>query len=60
MPIEREIVEKLLDQLKDYIYDLESMRFTEDELAGNRDTQHLLNHRLHTAVVILPCMSLRP
>lgn len=52
MPIESEIVEKLLEELKDYIYDIENMDFREAELLENRDIQHLLNHRLHTAVEI--------
>lgn len=52
MPIEKEIIEKLLDELKDYIYDIENMNFSETELLGKRDIQHLLNHRLHTAVEI--------
>lgn len=52
MPIEKEMLEKLLDELKDYIYDIENMNFGENELLENRDIQHLLNHRLHTAVEI--------
>lgn len=52
MPIEKEIIVKLLDELKDYIYDIENMSFTQEDLLGERDIQHLLNHRLHTAVEI--------
>ncbi len=52
MPIEKEIIEKLLDELKDYIYDIENMNFSESELLRERDIQHVLNHRLHTAVEI--------
>lgn len=52
MPVEKQIIEKLLIELKDYIYDIENMNFTEDNLLQNRDIQHLLNHRLHTAVEI--------
>ena len=52
MPIEREVVLNLLDQLKDYVADIDQMRFDESELLENRDIQHLLNHRLHSAVEI--------
>lgn len=52
MPVERQIIGKLLDQLKDYIFDIENMSFDEADLLQNRDIQHLLNHRLHTAVEI--------
>lgn len=52
MPIDREMMEKLLDELKDYIYDIENMDFSEEQLLKNRDIQHLLNHRLHLAVEI--------
>jgi len=52
MPVEREIVIKLIDELKDYISDIENMDFDEGDLVDDRDTQHLLNHRLHTAVEI--------
>lgn len=52
MPVEKDIIIRLLDELKDYIYDIENMSFSESELAESRDMQHLLNHRLHTAVEI--------
>ncbi len=52
MPINKEIINRLLEQLKDYIYDLENMEFTQNELLENRDIQHLLNHRLHMAVEV--------
>ncbi|KKS82816.1 MAG: hypothetical protein UV59_C0053G0008 [Candidatus Gottesmanbacteria bacterium GW2011_GWA1_43_11] len=52
MPLNKIIVQDLLDQLKNYVYDLESMNFTLVELEQNRDIQHLINHRLHTAVEI--------
>src|SRR3989344_5920734 len=52
MQIEKEIVEKLLDQLNEYISDIENMNFTEDDLYKKRDIEHLLSHRLHIAVEI--------
>lgn len=52
MPFDREIIDHLLDELKDYIYDIENMKFGENDLLAERDIQHLLNHRLHTAVEI--------
>jgi len=52
MPINKEIIEKLLMELRDYIYDIENMNFSQQELVQNRDIQHLLNHRLHMAVEI--------
>lgn len=52
MPINKEVINGLLVELEDYISDIENMRFDENALAENRDIQHLLNHRLHTAVEI--------
>lgn len=52
MPIDKTIIYNLLEELQDYIYDLENMNFTISELEENRDIQHLINHRLHTAVEI--------
>ncbi len=52
MPIEYQIINKLLEELKGYIYDIENMEFAEKDLLENRDIQHLLNHRLHTSVEI--------
>lgn len=53
MPINKSITTKLLEELKDYLSDLESMSFNENDLLENRDIQHLINHRLHTAVEIV-------
>ena len=52
MPIDKTIINNLLEELQGYIYDLENMRFTLFELEENRDIQHLINHRIHTAVEI--------
>lgn len=52
MPINKTIILKLLEELQGYLYDLENMNFSLAELEKNRDVQHLLNHRLHTAVEI--------
>lgn len=52
MPINKTIILDLLEKLQDYIFDLENMIFTQIELEENRDIQHLINHRLHTAVEI--------
>lgn len=52
MPINKTIILKLLEELQGYLYDLENMDFSLAELEKNRDVQHLLNHRLHTAVEI--------
>ena len=52
MPINKAIINELLEKLKDYIYDLERMNFTLAELEESRDIQHLVNHRLHIAVEI--------
>jgi len=52
MLIDKKIINSLLEKLKEYVYDLESMNFNLNDLEGNRDIQHLVNHRLHTAVEI--------
>lgn len=52
MPLNKVIIQDLLDQLKNYVYDLETMNFDLNDLESNRDIQHLINHRLHTAVEI--------
>lgn len=52
MPIDRDIIEKLLEELSGYLYDIDTMHFVEQDLLESRDIQHLLNHRLHTAVEI--------
>ncbi|OGG02138.1 hypothetical protein A2W14_02755 [Candidatus Gottesmanbacteria bacterium RBG_16_37_8] len=52
MPINKTIILDLLEKLQEYLFDLENMNFTLDELEENRDIQHLINHRLHTAVEI--------
>ena len=52
MPIDKTIINNLLEELQGYIYDLENMHFTLFELEENRDIQHLINHRLHTSVEI--------
>lgn len=52
MPINKEVILKLLEELQGYLYDLEHMTFTLKEIEENRDIQHLVNHRLHTAVEI--------
>jgi uncharacterized protein YutE (UPF0331/DUF86 family) len=52
MPINKRIIYELLEKLKEYVYDIESMNFTLTELEKNRDIQHLINHRLHTTVEI--------
>lgn len=52
MPVNKQIILKLLEELQGYLYDLENMHFSLAELEENRDIQHLLNHRLHTAVEI--------
>jgi len=52
MPINKTIILDLLEKLQEYLYDLENMNFTLSELEENRDIQHLINHRLHTAVEI--------
>ncbi len=52
MPVEKEIINKLLDELKDYVFDIENMSFSKEDALEDRDIQHLLNHRLHTAVEI--------
>lgn len=52
MPIDKTIIRQLLEELQGYVYDLENMSFTLPELEQNRDIQHLVNHRLHTAVEI--------
>ncbi len=52
MSIDKKIVNQLLDRLKDYLHDLEGMEFTLEEIESSRDIQHLVNHRLHTAVEI--------
>lgn len=51
MAIERRTVEELLDQLELYIGLLERMDLPSTaEIDRDIDAQHLLNHRLHTAV----------
>lgn len=53
MGIERKVIEELLDQLDLYLSLLERMEIPSDaELLENHDVQHLLSHRLHTAVEI--------
>lgn len=52
MPINKVIIQKLLEELQGYLYDLENMNFSLAELEENRDIQHLVNHRLHTTVEI--------
>lgn len=52
MPIDKPIINNLLEELQGYVYDVETMHFTLSELEQNRDIQHLINHRLHTAVEI--------
>jgi len=52
MPIDQEILDQLLNQLKDYISYIENMDFTRDELMEDVDIQHLLSHRIHMAVEI--------
>lgn len=52
MPIDKEIIRKLLDELKDYLSDIENMNFAENDLLESRDIQHLLSHRLHMAVEV--------
>jgi len=52
MPIDKEIIENHLDQLKDYIADIENMDFSEESLVKDRDIQHLLSHRMHIAVEV--------
>lgn len=52
MPVNKAAILDLLEKLQDYLYDLEYMNFTLPELQENRDIQHLINHRLHTAVEI--------
>jgi len=46
MLIDKKIINSLLEKLKEYVYDLESMNFNLNDL------EHLVNHRLHTAVEI--------
>lgn len=57
MPLNTLIIFDLLEQLKDYIRDLETMDFTLSDLETDRDIQHLVNHRLHLAVEI--CIDMR-
>lgn len=53
MPIEKRTVRDLLDQLDMYIGLLERMEIPSPaEVEKDQDIQHLLNHRLHTAVEI--------
>ena len=52
MPVNKILLTDLLEKLAEYLYDLENMNFTLAELERERDIQHLINHRLHTAVEI--------
>lgn len=52
MPLNKQIINQLLEELQNYLYDLEGMNFTLEELEADRDIQHLINHRLHTAIEI--------
>lgn len=50
MAIDRELLEKKLDILKDFIRQIEQMDFDEDELLKNKDIQQLLSFRLQQTV----------
>lgn len=52
MAIDKDTIQSLLEELEQYIFDIETMSFTTNDVIGSRDLQHLLNHRLHTAVEI--------
>ncbi len=53
MPIEKRTIRDLLDHLDLYIGLLDRMEIPSPaEVSDNLDVQHLLNHRLHTAVEI--------
>lgn len=50
MAVDRQIIKKLLDSLKDELSKIEAMDFTFDELIGKVDIQDLVNRRLQIAV----------
>ena len=52
MAIKRELIEKKLDNLKDYLKKIEAMNFSYQELLENPDIQDLLVFRFQQAVEI--------
>lgn len=50
MAVDRDLIEKKLDILKDYILQIENMNFDETGLVENIDIQQLLSFRLQQAV----------
>jgi len=50
MDIDKNLVEKKLDILNNYIADIEEMNFSASELQDKKDIQHMLSFRIQQAV----------
>ena len=50
MAIDKQLINKKLSTLKDYIYQIETMEFSLEDLKSDRDIQHLVSFRLQQAV----------